>query len=127
MIKLKSLLTERIDFHDTASEIIKAYKLKSKINFGRGKNQGDYDWVKDVINLRPSYSSVKEFLITVLHEVHHALQRKKFGAKKYEKLYQRYGDEAENRGKDFHDDNKFEEDAERWARKEVSKWIKKYN
>ena len=32
MIKLKSLLTERIDFHNTASEIIKAYKLKSKIN-----------------------------------------------------------------------------------------------
>ena len=125
MIKLKSLLTERIDFHDTASEIIKAYKLKSKINFGRGKNQGDYDWVKDIINLRHSYTSVKEFLITVLHEVHHALQRKKFGVNKYEKLYQRAGDLAVHQGKDFHDDNKFEEEAEKWAKKNISKWMQK--
>ena len=33
---------------------------------------------------------------------------------------------AVNKGRDFHDDNPFEEDAEKWAKKELSKWMKKY-
>ena len=126
MIKLKDLLKERIDYQDTASQIVKSYKLKSKIKFGVGKNKGDYEWKSDTINLRPSYSSIKEFLMTVLHEIQHALQRKKMGASKYEKEYQKAGDMAVNKGRDFHDDNPFEEDAEKWAKKELSKWMKKY-
>ena len=126
MIKLKDLLKERIDYQDTASQIVKSYKLKSKIKFGVGKNKGDYEWKSDTINLRPSYSSIKEFLMTVLHEIQHALQRKKMGAAKYEKEYQKAGDIAVNKGRDFHDDNRFEEDAEEWAKKELSKWMKKY-
>ena len=126
MIKLKDLLNERIDFSETATQIVKSYKLKSKIKFGVGKNKGDYEWKSDTINLRPSYSSIKEFLITVLHEIHHALQRKKLGVSKYEKEYQKAGDVVVNKGGDFHDDNPFEEDAEEWAKKELSKWVKKY-
>ena len=126
MIKLKDLINERIDFSDTATQIVKSYKLKSKIKFGVGKNKGDYEWKSDTINLRPSYSSIKEFLMTVLHEIQHALQRKKMGASKYEKEYQKAGDMAVNKGRDFHDDNPFEEDAEKWAKKELSKWMKKY-
>ena len=126
MIKLKDLINERIDFSDTATQIVKSYKLKSKIKFGVGKNKGDYEWKSDTINLRPSYSSIKEFLMTVLHEIQHALQRKKMGASKYEKEYQKAGDVAVNKGRDFHDDNPFEEDAEKWAKKELSKWVKKY-
>ena len=125
MIKLKDLLNERVDFQETASQIVKSYKLKSKVKFGVGKNKGDYEWKSDTINLRPSYSSIKEFLITVLHEIHHALQRKKLGVNKYEKLYQRAGDLAVHQGKDFHDDNPFEEEAEKWAKKNISKWMQK--
>ena len=125
MLKMKPLLSERVDYQDTASEIIKSYKLKSKVNFSSGAHKGDYNWKKDIINLRPNYSSVKEFLMTVLHEIHHALQRKKYGVNKYEKLYQRAGDLAVHKGKDFHDDNPFEEEAEGWAKKNLSKWMKK--
>ena len=127
MIKLKSLLVERIDYHDTAEYLVKQYNLRSKVKFGkvRGQNKADYDWIKDVINLRKSYPSVKEFLLSVLHEVHHALQRKKMGVKKYEKAYQLAGDLAVNKGKDFHDDNPYEESAEKWAKRELSKWVKK--
>ena len=126
MIKLKDLLNERVDYQDIASQIVKSYKLKSKIKFGVGKNKADYEWKSDTINLRPSYSSIKEFLMTVLHEIQHALQRKKMGASKYEKEYQKAGDVAVNKGRDFHDDNPFEEEAEKWAKKELSKWVKKY-
>ena len=116
---------ERIDFHETAKQIVKHYRLKSKVKFTAGNNKADYDWINDTINLRPSYSSVKEFLITLLHEIHHALRRKKLGVNAYEKEYQKAGDLAVHQGRDFHDDNKFEEDAEKWANKHISIWMKK--
>ena len=62
MLKLKPLL-ERVDFQYTASEIVKSYGLKSKIKFTSGSNKADYDWMTDTINLRRSYSNVKDFLI----------------------------------------------------------------
>jgi len=129
MIKLKSLLVERLDYQDTAEQLVKDYRLRSKVKFGKvkGTNKADYDWINDVINLRKSYSSVKEFIITVLHEIDHANDRKKMGARKYEDEYQKAGDLAVNKGRDFHDDNAFEEKAERWARKEYSrKWKLKF-
>ena len=130
MIKLKSLLVERIDYHDTAEYLVKQYKLRSKVTFGKvkGTNEADYDWVKDIINLKKSYRSVKEFIITVLHEIDHAKARKRMGASNYEIAYQKAGDIAVNRGRDFHDDNAFEEKAEKWARKEYSrKWKRKFS
>ena len=130
MIKLKSLLVERIDYQDTAEQIVKQYRLRSKVRFGKvkGTNKADYDWVHDIINLRKSYPSIKEFIITVLHEIDHANDRKTMGAKKYEREYQAAGDLAVNKGRDFHDDNAFEEKAEKWARKEYSrKWKRKFS
>jgi len=129
MIKLKSLLVERIDYHDTAEYLVKQYKLRSKVTFGKvkGTNEADYDWVKDIINLKKSYSSVKEFIISVLHEIDHATDRKTMGWRKYEKEYQKAGDDAVNKGRDFHDDNEFEEKAEKWAQKEYRrKWSQKF-
>ena len=128
MLKLKDLLIERIDYHETAKQLVKQYGLRSKVKFGKvkGQNKADYDWVKDVINLKKSYPSVKEFIITVLHEIDHANDRKTKGARKYEKEYQKAGDIAVNKGRDFHDDNAFEEKAEKWARKEYGrKWKQK--
>jgi hypothetical protein len=122
----KRILLERIDFQLIASDIVKHYKLKSKIKFGATTNKADYNWITDTINLRRSYPNVKELVITVLHEIKHALDAKKMGKKKYEKAYQLAGDIAVNKGKDFHDDNKFEEIAEKWAIKEYSKWKNKF-
>ena len=138
MLKLKDLLevsptgyllVERIDYHDTAEYLVKQYKLRSKVTFGkvRGTNEADYDWVKDIINLKKSYPSVKEFIVSVLHEIDHAKMRKQMGWKKYEREYTQAGEEAEHKGGDFHDDNEYEEQAERWAQKEYRKvWSKKY-
>ena len=74
MIKLKPLL-ERVDFHYTATEIVKSYGLKSKIKFTSGSNKADYDWMTDTINLRRSYSNVKDFIMTILHEIKHAMRK----------------------------------------------------
>ena len=37
MLKLKDLLVERIDYQDTARQLIKHYGLRSKIRFGKVK------------------------------------------------------------------------------------------
>ena len=126
MIIGKSLLYERIDFHQIAIDMVKSYGLKSKVQFKAGKDKAVYNWVSDVITLRPSYPSIKDFLTTILHEIDHANDRKTMGAKKYEKEYQKAGEVAIQNGGDFHDDNAYEEKAEKWARSEVKKWMKKY-
>jgi len=124
MPKLKELV-ERIDFVYTAQEIVQKQGLKSKVKIGKGPNKADYDWKKDIIYIRPSYSTMKDFLTTIYHEIDHAKDRKKYGAKTFEKKYQKAGDIAVNQGKDFHDDNFYEEKAERYGRKMAAMHMRK--
>ena len=126
MIKLKDLITERTDFQYIASELVKNYGLKSKIKFGTGKSYADYVPETDTIKLRKSYSNVKEFLMTILHEIGHALDAKQLGVKKFVKKYNQAGTVAAHGGLDPHDDNKWEKRAENWAKQEVKKWIDKF-
>ena len=123
MIKLKDLITERIDFHQIATELVKKYKLKSKVKIGTGKNFGEYIPEDDIITLRPSYSTLKEFYMTVLHEIQHALDADNLGKREFMKKYTQAGTMANYQGLDPHDDNKWEEKAERFAEREVKKYI----
>jgi len=117
------LLVERVDFLDTAKVMIKKYGLKSNIKVGSGKNFGEYIPETDVITIRSSYSSMKDFLLTVLHEIKHALDAQKLGKRKFIKKYAQAGTIAQYNGLDPHDDNKWEESAEKWAHKEIKKYI----
>ena len=122
-IKLKDLLIERIDYHELATQLINSYNLKSKVKIGTGKTFGEYVPEKDLITLRPSYRTIKQFLLTVLHEIRHALDAKQLGVRKYIKKYVQAGTMANYDGLDPHDDNKWEEKAEKFAKKELSKWL----
>tara|TARA_B100000953_G_C17947952_1_gene399036 strand:+ start:361 stop:753 length:393 start_codon:yes stop_codon:yes gene_type:complete len=130
MATLKELyqLNERSDFQHIASELVKYYGLKSKIKFGaRGKNEGEYDWDRDIINLRRSYPSVKEFIVSVLHELHHADQVRKYGRKRFLKKYIQASTMAVVDGFDRYSDNKWEKKAENWAKQEFNKrWKNKF-
>ena len=117
------LLLERVDYHEIAKTIVKAYGLKSKMKMGTGKNFGEYVPEKNLITLRPAYPSVKEFLMTVLHEIGHALDAKRLGVKKYIKKYTQAGTMANYQGLDIHVDIKWEERDEKFAEKELSKWL----
>ena len=123
MIKLTQLLIERIDYLETAKSIVKKYKLKSKVKFGAKHDYGDYIPETDTITIRPSYKSVREFLMTVLHEIQHALDADNLGKKKFIKKYNQAGTMAAHGGLDPHDDNKWEEKAERFAEKEIKKYL----
>ena len=116
------LMMERIDFQYVATELVKNYNLKSKVKFGTfSKDKGGYNWDDDVINLRKSFSNVDDFIITVLHEIHHAIQVDKYGRKKFLKKYAQAGNMAELDGKDRYLANKWEKKAENWAQQEYRK------
>lgn len=123
MMEHSFLISERIDYLDLSQTIVKQYGLRSKVKFGSGKDFGEYVPETDTITLRRSYPSVKEFLLTILHEIGHALDAKRIGVNKYIKKYTQAGTMAAYDGLDPHDDNKWEEKAERFARKELSKWL----
>jgi len=118
-----SFLKERVDYLDDARQLVKQYGLRSKIKFATGSTLAEYVPETDTIYLRRSYPSVKEFLMTILHEIKHALDSKRLGVKKFVKKYVQAGTMAQYRGLDPHDDNKWEEKAENWAKKEISKWM----
>ena len=105
---VENKLNERVDYLDMASELVKAYNLKSRVRFATG-------------------STLAEFIITVLHEIKHALDAKQLGRRKFMKKYTQAGTMAQYKGLDPHDDNKWEERAEKWARNEFKRIKNKLN
>ena len=125
MIKLKDLLVERIDYLDTAEQLVKKYKLKSKVKFVSSNNHGDYDWESDEIHLESSFSTTAEFYLTVLHEIHHALQVKKYGVTAFMKKYNQASNIAAHHGLDPYNNNKWEKKAENWAKEQYNRYFKR--
>ena len=118
-------LNERADFQYVASELVKYYNLKTKVKFSSGAGvRGHYIPEKDIMIIRPSYPTVKEFIISVLHEIKHALDAKKMGKKRYSKRYNQAGTMAVHQGQDPYWDNKWEIRAERWGQNEYRKFWK---
>ena len=125
MVKLKDLITERVDFYQIATELVKQAGLKSKVKFKNTcKNKADYNVDDDIINIKPT-SKFKDFLVTVFHEIDHALDAKKYGKKKYKEKYEREMNIAVDKGGDAHDDNYFEKKAEKYGRMMAKQYLKK--
>ena len=109
-----------------AKFIIRKHNLKSKVNFSKKSNdRGRYDWQDDIITLAPNPKNMLDFVESVLHEVDHAVMRKKMGSDEYEWKYTKAGQIALDKGKDFYWDNPFEKQAEKYARVNGKKWLKK--
>ena len=75
------LMMERTDYVYVADQIVKHYNLPTKVKFKQSfrrknnKDKGTYDWENDIIYIRPQgYKSVKDFIETILHEIHHAVR-----------------------------------------------------
>ena len=125
MIMLKNILLERVDFYEIATQIVKQQGLKSKVKFtNTGGNKADYNVDDDTIRIKPT-SNLKDFLVTVYHEIDHAKDAKKYGKKGYKKRYEQEMNYAVQNGGDAHDDNYFEKKAERYGQKMARKFLKK--
>ncbi len=90
-------------------------------NFSDNSLKGDYDVDRNKIRIRTSYNKKSDFIISVLHEIRHAMDAKDKGKNKYKKEYEMEMGRQIALGKDRYDDNKFEIEAEKWAQKEYRK------
>ena len=102
-------------------KIIESYNLQSMYFIADSfQLKGQYIEEDDVIILNPKQTK-KEFIITLLHEICHALDCKRLGLKKYLKKYNQAGQMAVHNGLDFHNDNKWEQRAEKFAHNEYKR------
>ena len=65
---------------------------------------------------------VEDFLTTIIHEIYHAMDAKKYGWKKFKEMYEMEMAYQIANDKDEYDDNKYEIEAEQFGQKNWSKW-----
>ena len=110
------------------SDLLKHYKVGSvRVKLKSMKNHAHYDVDRGTLELSTKYktiknSQLKEFLITILHEIYHAMDAKKYGWKKFKDMYEYEMNLQIAKGKDEYDDNKYEIEAEKFGQKNWSKW-----
>ena len=121
---LKDIALELADFY--------GYGTKVKIKKGRYKSEkGFYHWHDNTIHIDPSIRSVKEFVITVLHEIKHAMQTQDMGGPDKMEIFAsnewskaangEYGSRAKRNPYKY---VPYEIEAEKWAQKEYRKFWK---
>ena len=75
-------------------------------------------------------SQIKEFLITMIHEIKHAMDAKKYGWRKFREMWE-YEANLITQGfyknkSEPYDDNKHELEAEEFGQKNYRKWLQKF-
>ena len=110
------------------SDLLKYYKVGSvKVKTKSMKNHAHYNVDTGTLELSTRYKTIKnrqikEFLITILHEIYHAMDAKKYGWKKFKEMYEMEMNLLSTNGKDVYKDNKYEIEAEQFGQKNWSKW-----
>ena len=110
------------------SDLLKYYKVGSvKVKLKSMKNHAHYDVDRGTLELSTKYktiknSQLKEFLITILHEIYHAMDAKKYGWKKFKDMYEMEMNYRIANDQDEYKDNKYEIEAEKFGQKNWSKW-----
>tara|TARA_R110002126_G_scaffold130163_2_gene273415 strand:- start:112 stop:522 length:411 start_codon:yes stop_codon:yes gene_type:complete len=114
------------------SDLLKYYKVGSvKVKTKSMKNHAHYNVDTGTLELSTRYktiknSQVKEFLITILHEIYHAMDAKKYGWKKFKDMYEMEMNLLSTDGKDVYTDNKYEIEAEKFGQGIWKTWNRKF-
>ena len=114
------------------SDLLKHYKVGSvKVKTKSMKDHAHYNVDTGTLELSTRYktiknSQVKEFLITILHEIYHAMDAKKYGWKKFKDMYEYEMNYRIANDQDEYKDNKYEIEAEKFGQKNWSKWKNKF-
>ena len=110
------------------ADLLKYYKVGSiKVKQKSMKDHAHYNVDTGTLELSTRYKTIKsrqlkEFLITILHEIYHAMDAKKYGWKKFKDMYEMEMNLQIAKGKDEFKDNKYEIEAEKFGQKNWSKW-----
>ena len=110
------------------STLLKHYKVETvKVKQKSMKDHAHYNVDTGTLELSTRYKTIKnrqlkEFLITILHEIYHAMDAKKYGWKKFKDMYEMEMNLQIAKGKHQYKDNKYEIEAEQFGQKNWSKW-----
>ena len=114
------------------SDLLKYYKVGSvKVKQKSMKDHAHYNVDTGTLELSTRYKTIKnrqlkEFLITILHEIYHAMDAKRYGWKKFKEMYEMEMNYQIAMGKDEYKDNKYEINAEKFGKKNWSKWKRRF-
>ena len=110
------------------SDLLKHYKVGNvRVKLKSMKNHAHYNVDTGTLELSTKYKTIKnrqlkEFLITILHEIYHAMDSKKYGWKKFKDMYEMEMNYRIANDQDEYKDNKYEIEAEKFGQKNWSKW-----
>ena len=118
------------------STLLKAYKVESvRWRYKNIKDHAHYNVDKGILELSTKYktlkgSQVKDFLITLIHEIKHAMDSKKYGWRKFKDMWEYEanmisGDHVKGKT-DPYKDNPHEIDAEEFGQKNWKQWYNKF-
>jgi hypothetical protein len=114
------------------SDLLKYYKVGSvKVKQKSMKDHAHYNVDTGTLELSTRYKTIKnrqlkEFLITILHEIYHAMDAKKYGWKKFKEMYEMEMNLLISKGKDEYKDNKYEIEAEKFGQGIYKVWQRKF-
>ena len=118
------------------STLLKHYKVESvKMKYKSMKDHAYFNVETGTMEVSTRYktlktSQVKEFLITLIHEIYHAMDAKKYGWKKFRDMWEYEANMITGghySGKtDPYDDNPHEIEAEEFGQKHWNKWYKQF-
>ena len=125
------------DKNEMIGRLLKFYKVENtKIKYKNMTDYAHFDVDSGVLELSTKYkeiksNNVKSFLQTMIHEIFHAMDAKKYGVKGFKKRYEMEIAQwqAENSDKDADDWYKHidsETNAEKFGQKNWSKWFSKF-
>ena len=110
------------------SDLLKYYKVGSvKVKQKSMKDHAHYNVDTGTLELSTRYKTIKnrqlkEFLITILHEIYHAMDAKKYGWKKFKDMYEYEMNLRIAKGQDEYKDNTYEIEAEKFGQNTWQKW-----
>ena len=117
--------------------LLKHYKVeKIKVKYKSMKDHAHYNVDTGTLELSSRYKEIKprqlkDFLVTILHEIRHAMDAKKYGWRKFKQMYEMEQNmiaQGHYPGKDDpYKDNKYEIEAENFGVKNVSKWKSQFS
>ena len=120
------------DKNQMIKELLKHYGVGSvKMKYKSMKDYAHFDVDRGELQLSKRYktikdSQIKEFLITIIHEIRHAMDAKQYGWKKFKEMYEMEMNLMVAKGKDEYDDNKYEIEAEEFGQKNWNKQYKQF-
>ena len=114
------------------STLLKHYGVGNvKIKQKSMKDHAHFDVDTGTLQLSTKYktikkSQIKEFLITIIHEIYHAMDAKKYGWRKFKDMYEYEMNYRIANDQDEYKDNKYEIAAEKFGQKNHRKWLQKF-